>query len=316
MKMKLGFKQKITDGCFLNGILVKNIGIDKSQYYSNPYLGKYGYPIRLPDISLIDLNNDLAINLSRTEITNFNEESLVVEETYKYILARLLVRPISDTNIFDSNKFRDKRLAMSKNGFTMCSPSFIYHTKQQRVVLLYYKDDKRLTPISLSDKLFAILKKDSITQCEIDGYKLISNGSIESVCHNCWYKHSDEQERTKRFLSNSNRKYYDLGNNCFHIAVPRESKKEPPFNLKLSGNLSLIIEYLPQNPCYSTEKNIMLKVLCEYLPNDINGGLIPYDLDKRREFYPKAFLELEKYMRIDASKNFGKTNVGTFRSPP
>lgn len=89
---------------------------------------------------------------------------------------------------------------------------------------------------------------------------------------------------------------------------------EPPEGLYITDKqfwYHLIMEYLP-TPLRPDENNIMLKLLEEYLPREAvvtpdgpyagevnggNGGWIPYDMEKRKRLYPKAFRELARYMK-------------------
>lgn len=52
-----------------------------------------------------------------------------------------------------------------------------------------------------------------------------------------------------------------------------------------------IIRYSPGKIDEKSEKAAMLHLLSEYLPADINDGLIPYDMAERRKMYAKAFKE-------------------------
>ena len=51
---------------------------------------------------------------------------------------------------------------------------------------------------------------------------------------------------------------------------------------------------MPEN----SKKNIMLDLLKEYLPVIRNDGLIPFDMEERRELYSKAFDDLAEYKYI------------------
>ena len=126
-------------------------------------------------------------------------------------------------------------------------------------------------------------------------HKLYEQSKENDFC-NCWLLKKFLDRCPNWLVENPARKYHRLDSRCYHISLPGKRAAEAPFNMKLSVTLPLIIEYAPTDPCESEEKNIMLKVLRKYLPADVNGGWIPFDMDKRRELYPKAFEELKQYM--------------------
>jgi len=42
--------------------------------------------------------------------------------------------------------------------------------------------------------------------------------------------------------------------------------------------------------------NIMLQVLKKYIPHNVNGGRIPFDMNERKKIYSEAYEGLSKYM--------------------
>jgi hypothetical protein len=281
--MKLNFI--INKDLFLvNGIMVK--GNESPHYFS---IGKYGFKAPFPGISIEDINNDLNLDISRTKIFYFPENTLVVEETLKYYLARLLKFPECDVaGLVDLYKFYDRKIVVSKFGFTICSPSFIYHTKQKKVFLLFCDDALNIFDHELlSYTQIAIISNfyDFISKIEIDGDVLMKGTEYENYIGHC----------CKNFWANSSIRhegFFGVNPELFR----KRNRNLPPFGLTLSDDLELIIEYVPNNPCETEKDNLMLKVLSEYLPVDINDGWIPFDMKEREKLYPKAFSELKRYM--------------------
>lgn len=88
-------------------------------------------------------------------------------------------------------------------------------------------------------------------------------------------------------LFNIDTSEYYLGSS--DMPFPRQSP------VALSDQVPIVIKYKPSLPVIEN-RNLMLKVLRKYIPAEINHGLIPINLNKRKELYTKAFKELAKYM--------------------
>jgi molecular chaperone HtpG len=275
----------------VNGILVNyNFG---GPIFSRNYLSldKCGFDVETPIISIEDSDNILNLDLTRTKVYNLPEKS-VCEETFKYYLARLLAYPITaPIKHIASNDFYDKYFTITNNGFTICSQSFIYHTKLQKVNFLGSNNDVNFNSGFLSNTPIAIFhgqKSNVLSDIDFD--------LVDLKLQRMWYDVSNNNHTL--FLEKE--RYYDCEPNVTPL----------PFGLTLSNELFLIAEFVPGNrqqkpltrfkrshsKYLPTEENLMLKVLREYLPIDVNDGFIPFEMEKRKEFYPKAFSELKRYM--------------------
>jgi signal transduction histidine kinase len=277
---------------FVNGIIINN------QIDRNFEISEYGFDIETPRISLIDLDNSLEINLNRTRIINFPEKSLIAENTYKYYLARLLILPISNISILAKEKMQRNHFVLSSYGFTLSAPSFIYHTKQKRAILLLSGNNKILSQKILSNTPIAILHDDYFRYLyETNDHFFIDKDYVGNNCCSCWYKILPwHEDRGNLFRDDPSRLHHDLGDDCYHVTFHENKPEQLPFELELSEDLPIIIEYVPENPCETDDENIMLHILHEYLPNDVNNGWIPFDIEERKKLYPKAFSELKRYM--------------------
>ncbi|MDR1802495.1 MAG: ATP-binding protein [Treponema sp.] len=288
----------------VNGIIVAK----------NPYDGLIGFSssfeemmgrFSTPAISLIDRDNKLDIDLKRTKILNFPELALVAKETFKYYLANLLVIPENHGNNLILGEFADNPIVVSNSGYTLFSPPFISHTKQQKVIALYhdYNDIFEMdflfpAPIVLFKYEPEGLELRKIVEDQFLGSKYWSffNGSIDEFS----VESIDESEE---FIDNLMADESIL--KIYNLDESGPNSKRPPLGLTLSEKLPLIIEC---SPTKSAVKNaeIALELLREYIPNDINDGWIPFNMDKRKELYPKAFSELERYMQ-DSHRHYKLT---------
>jgi hypothetical protein len=264
-------------------------------------LNRYGFDITAPIVSIEDPDNILNIDLVRTRIYDF-PYTLVREETFKYYLARLLTYPITNPlELITSHKFYNKYFAIRNNGFTICSQSFIYHTKPQTVIFLGSNSKIIFDSELLSEVPIAMFHRQKSSL--LNGVVL---DLVDLELQNIWYDPSNDNKIL--FLENK-------------ISMNDESSTtSPPFGLTLSKELFLIAEYAPENHTneeLQTEQlalfpdieispyrylpqerdNLMLKMLREYLPANVNNGLIPFEMEKRKKFYPKAFSELKRYMQ-------------------
>jgi len=288
--MKLAFfynhnELQIPEKLFLiNGIFINEV---KIRIYF--FIYEYGFKTPLPQgISVVDKNKIFNLNLSRTEINNVPENiyKFICEETFKYYLAKLLtIDEESDIEGFIYRKyFYGRYFIINEKGYTICSPSFIIHTKQKKVFLFYtnmplgINTDKIKTPI-------AIIK----TEDSNHGFEFAIDGDIIIEID-----HDD----------NDNEVYLEkIAKSCKYFwAAGYSDKLKIPSNLIKNidedrlFDVENVIEYIPENPCNIKNENLMLKVLREYIPEDINDGWIPFKLEDRKRLYKKAFLELNYYM--------------------
>jgi hypothetical protein len=76
----------------------------------------------------------------------------------------------------------------------------------------------------------------------------------------------------------------------------KSTKRDFDIAEQISKDYPFAIEYFPTE-MPENKDNIMLQVLKKYIPYDINGGWIPFDMKERKDMYSKAFEELAKYMK-------------------
>ena len=284
----------------VNGIIVSvghygaSLFADAFKYKLQEYEHEYALETT-PIVSIVDSNNILKINLARTKIYNFPENSLIIEEMFKYYLARLLSYPVNNIEELNSLSKTFSRRAIFRDNtdikerkFTLCTPSFICNTKQKRVFLLYGNhkniyNDKRLmnTPITILDDDSHLYFNDW-PNMEFSKENNITRIITKIDCRNFWYDFSISNQKIQLDGKLKDDKRY--------------KGAQPTFGLMLSNELELIVEYAPTIPT-DFDENLMLKVLREYLPvDDANEGFIPFDMNKRKALYKKAFSDLKRYM--------------------
>ena len=136
----------------------------------------------------------------------------------------------------------------------------------------------------------------------------ISRGIPSSALLNIWYKQPPNnnarlfgqlrKDTAEWMFHNTARRSYLLENSVRHFTPRGGGPMLPvPDGLTVDNDTPLIVEFFPEPPV-PEEQNIMLQVLREYLPHrgDDMDGWIPFALEDRVKRYPKAFVELFKYM--------------------
>lgn len=297
---------------------------------------QYGFAIHLPTISVKDkAYKFVKTDLGRNIITQFKFEPELIREMYKYFIAQMLYKKLD--LIIDGyywfHFYRGKMpLAISDKGYTILSRSFILNTKKDVICFLgRFKnfdefdvgEDKLKSHLVSSGGYLgdpdALYCRASLYQdVYINGESLIEHSKFMSCCtyaiiyrkerHSIkndlvklsdYLDNPDINEYYRVYLSevekaelykNEIRKYYE------HLKCEADSYDEETF--KDQNRIMYIIRYSPSEMPENSKKNIMLDLLKEYLPVIRNDGLIPFDMEERRELYSKAFDDLAEYKYI------------------
>jgi len=109
------------------------------------------------------------------------------------------------------------------------------------------------------------------------------------------YKHvfNKGKQRISRLLDDKcDFQFEKFGWSCLHFDNPKESLISDAFLEKYSENINFIREY--EITCPFEGDNVLNKLLQKYIGDDV---VIPFSINDRREKYPLAFNELERYMR-------------------
>ena len=282
--IKLNFSQK-----YLGDFLVNGITVTKIEVSSLPYV-LFGddFSHFISGISIVDSDNIIKMDLARTVIYDCPESDHIWEETFLYYLARLLTFPVSDAaKLVISQDFYDIKFAATNDGFTLFTNSFLSHTNQTKILILMGNPKilyKRELLINSPVVIFNGIPDSHIDIANeiVTLYSMSGNINISQNCYNYWCN-----------LSVRNKKLLLLKKK---LSDTRCNKGIPPSGLKLSKDLLLIMECtIADFQAYKDDEQ-ELKLLREYLPTDVNGGWIPFDIEKRKEMYPRAFSELKRYL--------------------
>lgn len=294
-----------------NGITVHDVGKRYRNEAVDPFVAEsnLGINLRLPEISIVDKEGNLGLDISRSNVTYFKLEDKFGEELCKYWLAQILICQPTDRNGINERIMYGYNTIVTpdKKAFTIGSRTFLFHTGMDILIAGY--TSRFTTPrFDSSEKLrntlivYKELSKYTLSQgLEFDEQILLDNRGIRSSCKELWVRKiegiqpywSDELEKKKiplgerlKYLNIDSNKYY-LGTS--NLPFPRRSP------IILSDEVPIVIRYKPELPIIEN-KNLMLKVLRKYIPSEVYQGLIPIDINKRMDMYPKAFDELAKYM--------------------
>lgn len=251
------------NGFILNLSLHGLSNINKSAWFSIEELHNLGYYGVIPRVAVRDSHNQIQLNLERTQIItpiSLKGAENLVREFCKYMIAELLLDKKSSFNL----------TVYSKKGFTYSERSYILHTKDTIYYLWYNKFE-----IAASTRdIINICKKSDLCICQFD--TIFPGGADHFIVGETEY-----------------------GTHCHFV-------KDDKSNIHVSSILDAlssmrrkvikdVIIYKPK--LYEGEDNLMLKALQDYLPEEKNGGWIPFDMEDRKRMYSKAFQDLDKYIK-------------------
>lgn len=299
-----------------NGISVHDVGKSTQNFDSSMTESNLGINLRLPEISIVDKEGNLGLNISRSDVTYFKLEDKFGEELCKYWLAQILIcQPIDRDGGSKKIMFGyDTVVTPDKKSFTIDSRTFLFHTGLD--VLIVGNTGRSIMPhLNLSEKLsnMLVVYKELSTYTSSQGLEfdyqiLLDRRGIRPSCKELWVKKikgiqpywSDELENKKVPLG-ERLKYFNINSNEYYLGTPDISfPRQSP--IALSDKFPIVIRYKPELPVIEN-KNLMLKILRKYIPTEVNQGLIPIDISKRRNMYSKAFKDLAKYM-VTKTSNF------------
>ena len=203
-------------------------------------------------------------------------------------------------------RFIDK-LLVSKEGFIVDYNYFINKIKTIDVVFIQSSDfamtDSPLK-IDLKDKFLSFTTQrlnaipDYVNAIEPRKFDYESSSHLAGDAR--IFLKSDKYKylfASKRRVSNwlNDRcvvKFDKFGWTCFHLENPKDSVITERFLKANSGKINFIREYELQ--CFNNGNEIFDSILQKYLGDDV---VIPYSIQERKEKYPLAFDELNRYMK-------------------
>ena len=289
-----------------NGISVHYNLSEKSCIRSLIDKSNLGIHISWPQMSIVDKEGNLGLDISRSYATYFKLEDKFGEELCKYLLAQILIYQPVEINRDGTHKeimgIYDPVITPDKKSFTIDSRTFLFHTGMD-ILLVGNTDGFTIPHPDSSEKLTDTLisYKRVFTNLVFDHQILIDDGGIHPSCKEIWGRKIGGNMITwlnnlaeKKIPLGERLKYLNVDSNTYYLGTsdmpfPRR------FPIILSDKVAYVIRYKPELPVIE-KKNLMLKVLRKYIPAEVNQGLIPIDISRRKDMYPKAFKELAKYM--------------------
>lgn len=269
-----------------NGISVHGTGRNNSEnrdFNSFQAESNLGITLKLPDISIVDKEGNLGLNISRSDVTHFKIEDKFGEELCKYCLAQILIkRPedIGSRGSSDTYYYHDI-IVDDKEAFTIESRTFLFHTGMDILVVGEINSGNKSRsafskPLTNTLVIFKeILHFQLPQELTIDGQILLNNKGISPCCQELWVKKTDciqsywSEDMENRAIPLGERlKFFNISNGEYYIGTSEISfpKRSP---IVLSDSNPIVIRYKPELPVIEY-KNLMLKVLRKYIPTEVN----------------------------------------------
>lgn len=263
-----------------NGIHIPN---HQNHYRRNAIdisLEKKGYYHTRPTISVVDKKGVFPLDLARKIVfDSFYLDDNVVVELCKYQIAKLLVNGESNECIFN------------KKGFIPKERSFVLNVERPIYLIGKAPDTFEVTnnfgQYDVAVGFFKVDKKtySKIIKGEIVGDDLTNGSTVKEI----WANNTVvDIPKTVGYLPPKN---------MIHCITKTEEWKNdisiPPSII--GKNVDLIVKYVPL-PIKKDENNVMFNVIQELLPNQVNGGWIPFDENERESLYYETYKKLERYI--------------------
>lgn len=275
-------------------------GIHIPDYYSSDSrlkrsLTDRGYYGRTPNISIIDKAGIFPVDLARkTVLDTFVLNDDVVAELCKYKIASLLVH----------GQQNDKDYIFNKRGFIPKERSFVLNIA--RPVYLIGKGDSTYevaTDFGKYDIVIGFFEANKKTYAknlgdQIIGEKLKNSSIITEIWANSL---AVSLPKTVGYMPPPK---------MIHIIDQTKNWQDSlPLPLSIIGdNNNLIVKYEPSS-IREGENNIMYNTIQELLPNNINGGWIPFITQEREKMYHDTYKKLKRYIDAIKSQNFSQDDA-------
>ncbi len=290
---------------YCNGILVKSIR-------EGNFGVSTGMSIPAPRISIVDRMARIAIDLSRSTIFEFPDKDGFTPEAYRYLLAKLLLTKwdtregslaqIKARFSLSSSHWLTLPYVFSKYGFLLKQDTFLAGIRQL-LRFGYYPDTLPSDFYNMQATVPIIYIPMSRKKVGSTTYKnFISGETYSSSPRACriWGRQQEFDEAIKKLPQYFSKKYREQSTCPGYRRYDRKEIAEPTpafVESHLDADIfPIAVEYsigLSEKDAVSEDKNIMLKLLREYLGQDI---WIPINMDERVKKFPKAFKELQYYI--------------------
>jgi len=301
-----------------NGILIPN-GYTLKQY---SFLEFY----KIPRVSLYDYEGNLELNLDRSGLNEGKlpfERELVID-VCKDIIAKLLVTEdildksgnVKNTtfnhealkeNSYSGGIIVDNEYLIFKHGYCLSNSYNLEKLSQNNITYVWMDEEFNINKNIFNLKEGIIIVYDKFTKTNAK-YILERNEIITDKKHKIISKRFYIEESMFKTITNPEKQYLTKG---FKKSLQFDNKNEEKYICVNAGNPSkeeIEVEEITKNDekiylifeCYLGECttiperiDIFTEIMSKYIGNDV---IIPFSLEERRNKYPKAFIELEKYM--------------------
>jgi len=250
------------------------------------------------------------IDLKRDVIKQSCELRVIIRELYTYFLARLLHFDITanrwiEFDLWDLSNMGGykngfvgntmlKNIVISKRGYSILSDSFLCRTNPGSVYFSFIQDYRDMNNSSdYSDERVFILTESFSNWDESYFFDLILSSEkrysisfwVKSTFRTYGPMHGHFEKMARK----------PIAKNIVHYSYNPAGNTAIPFELDINDDCPMLIEYKPADPCKG-KGNLMLQLLKKYIPYEVNGGWIPFDIEERKRMYPRAYNELKRYI--------------------
>lgn len=284
---------------------------------------KYGFDLADPVISLVDIDNNAKINLSRNQLCEFPCEEQFIVEGYKYAIAKLLTLPgICNNTVFwelyekgfslckdfgfnkRTSEITPGAYLVDKNGYILMSPAFLYNAEVDIIHVIFVKSDYLIhcehidvdEPVNICcignrkrrtffmDIFHGIFEEDYINEIPI---KFEVEKNFFDAELEVLFEKFGILDRLD--LNSFNHAYYNFTTDQYN-SEDYETTKQTILGEK---NQKYILAKMTYKIIYkNNHTNAMIEMLKQYL----SEGWIPFRLEDRKEKFHDTFVELDKYI--------------------
>lgn len=290
-------------------------GISISSINESNLGAETGMRIPIPRISIVDRMARIAIDLSRSTIFEFPDKVGFIPEAYRYLLAKLLLTqwdagPYSLAQVKNgfspssSEFWNTSPYIFSKRGFTLNQATFLLAADIRQLLGVGYDRDAMPSDFYNMQSTVPIVYMP-LTRKNVGSttYSRFLNGesfSIYTRAYHIWGRAQEFDNVLEKLPKYFSADYFEK-NTCHGYRRYDQKAVTGSAQAFVESYLDadvfpIVAEYrvdLQEKSIIPEDKNIMLKLLREYLGQDI---WIPIKPEERIKKFPKAFKELKYYI--------------------
>lgn len=297
---------------FCNGIRIDDAGNPKNLY-------DYGLGVLFPDISLIDRENQLDINLARSKVQSLPEKQVLIEQVFRYHIARLLMTNVNENAInnpsakqgFMLNDFQFIPLLLTDSSFQLNNAAVLAILRPEQLLFLYCSNNhfntiqsaiRQLLPnhfphiLCTNESINKFVDKTFFNGIDLDNYAdAFSPGDFSG---NIWIREEYTSD-IDHYLVGYKSPLPGVRQYCMYWPAVNVDQLPPIDWENYDPELfPVAIQVFNPNKGGDTLFAKVLREVLEPAPEyDRNDIWIPFDMDERRKKFPKAFRELEVFIK-------------------